>query len=160
MKLNGSNELLELYIQTHLFKLTCKTTTKMPSGFLTHHGNIFNLANRKLSLINFFFLTISAHLAVIRLIFRLKTHRTLWKFKWHQGGRMLWMCFATLNLKNKFAFLHIKPYNKDIYNHILCSTALLWQMVQHWELELIADVTASWKQQRSMCTQTISQKMQ
>ncbi len=26
--------------------------------------------------------------------------------------------------KEKLVFLHIKPYNKDIYNHIQCSTAL------------------------------------
>ncbi len=49
------------------------------------------------------------------------------------------------SLKEKFVFLHIKPYNKDIYNHIWCFTALLWQLVQSWELELFADVTTSWK---------------
>ncbi len=54
-------------------------------------------------------------------------------------------------LKDKFVFLHFKPYNKDIYDHIWCSTALWWRTVQSWELELIADVTASWKQRRSMC---------
>ncbi len=27
--------------------------------------------------------------------------------------------------KEKFDFLHIKPLNKDIYNHISCSAALL-----------------------------------
>ncbi len=45
----------------------------------------------------------------------------------------------------KLIFLHIKPHNKDIYSHIQSSTALLWPMVQCWELELIADVTVSWK---------------
>ncbi len=45
------------------------------------------------------------------------------------------------NLKEEFSFLHLKPYNKDTYDHI-----------QHYydkqssELELLADVTASWKQ--------------
>ncbi len=54
--------------------------------------------------------------------------------------------------------LHIKPYKKDIYDHIRCSTALLWQLVQFWEQKLVADITASWKQQRSMTsTQTIHQ---
>ncbi len=28
-------------------------------------------------------------------------------------------------LKEKFIVLHIKPYNKDIYNHVRCSAALL-----------------------------------
>ncbi len=64
------------------------------------------------------------------------------------------------SLKERFSFLHIKPYNKDIYHHIWCSTALLWQLAQFWELELVADATASWKQQRSMCTQTVCQKIQ
>ncbi len=27
--------------------------------------------------------------------------------------------------------------------------------VQSWELELVADVTTSWKQQRSVCTQSV-----
>ncbi len=49
------------------------------------------------------------------------------------------------SLKEKFVFLHIKPYNKDIYNHLRCFTALLWQQAQSWELELFADVTTSWK---------------
>ncbi len=47
--------------------------------------------------------------------------------------------------KEKFVFLHIKSYNKDIYDHIWCSTALLWQTVPSQKLELIADATASWK---------------
>ncbi len=28
------------------------------------------------------------------------------------------------NIKGQVCFLHIKPYNKDIYDHIQCSTAL------------------------------------
>ncbi len=63
-------------------------------------------------------------------------------------------------LKDKFCFLHIKPCNKDIYNHIKCSASLSWQTLQSGELALIADVMASWKQQRSMNTQTIHWKMQ
>ncbi len=43
--------------------------------------------------------------------------------------------------------MHIKPNYKDIYDYIQCSTALLWQTVLSQELELLADVTASWKQQ-------------
>ncbi len=39
-------------------------------------------------------------------------------------------------------------YNKNIYDHIWYSTALLWRTVQSWELELIADITTSWKQRR------------
>ncbi len=31
-------------------------------------------------------------------------------------------------LKEKFGFLHMKPYNKDIYNHIQCSTEILRQV--------------------------------
>ncbi len=61
-------------------------------------------------------------------------------------------------LKEKFGFLHIKPYKKNSYDHIRCFTALLWQPVQSWELELVADITVSRKQQKSMCTQTICQK--
>ncbi len=49
-----------------------------------------------------------------------------------------------LYLKEK---LHIKPYNKDIYDHIQCSAELLWQTVQSGELEVVADITASWKEQ-------------
>ncbi len=30
-----------------------------------------------------------------------------------------------VTLKGKFIFLHMKPYNKDSYDHIRCSTALL-----------------------------------
>ncbi len=52
------------------------------------------------------------------------------------------------HLQEKFSFLHIKPHNKDISDHIQYSAALLWWMVQSWELELLADVTAWWKQQR------------
>ncbi len=55
--------------------------------------------------------------------------------------------------RRNFFFLHVKPYNKDIYDHIQCSTALLRRTVQSWELELIADIAAGWKQQRSMCTE-------
>ncbi len=62
----------------------------------------------------------------------------------------------TLNLK--FIFLHIQPYNKDIYNHLQFFAALSWQQVQFWKLKLMADVTASWKQRRSLSTQTIRQK--
>ncbi len=54
----------------------------------------------------------------------------------------------------KGLFFHIRPYNKDIYDHIRCSPALLWQPAWSWGLRLIADITASWKQQRSLCTQT------
>ncbi len=32
--------------------------------------------------------------------------------------------------KEKFVFLYIKPYNNDIYYHIQCFTALVWQTVQ------------------------------
>ncbi len=63
-------------------------------------------------------------------------------------------------LKEKFGFLHIWPYTKDIYNHWQCSTALLWQTVQSWKLELVADVTASWKQQRCIGTLTVCQNTQ
>ncbi len=45
----------------------------------------------------------------------------------------------TESLSEKFGFLHIKLYNKDIYGHVQCSIALLRGMM----LELIADVTAS-----------------
>ncbi len=46
-------------------------------------------------------------------------------------------------------FLLTKPYNKDIYDQIQCSAALLlWWAVQSRELELIAEATAGWKQQR------------
>ncbi len=45
--------------------------------------------------------------------------------------------FTEKSFKEKFGFLHIKPYNKDIYDHI---QSLLWQTVQSWELELIADI--------------------
>ncbi len=33
-------------------------------------------------------------------------------------------------LKDKFVFLHLKPYNTDIFQVIGCSTALSWQTVQ------------------------------
>ncbi len=42
-------------------------------------------------------------------------------------------------LKEKFGHLHIKPDNKNIYNHLWCSTVLLWELVQSWELELVAE---------------------
>ncbi len=42
-----------------------------------------------------------------------------------------------------------------IYDQNQCSTTLLW-----WTPELTADVITSWKQQRSVCTQTIRQKIQ
>ncbi len=61
-------------------------------------------------------------------------------------------------LKEKLIFLWIKPYNRDIYDYIQCSTAILWPTVQSWELELLADVTTSWKQQRSIWPQTIHPK--
>ncbi len=51
-------------------------------------------------------------------------------------------------LKVKYGFLDIKPHSKDIYDH------MQWPLAQFWELELAADVTASWKQRRSMYTQT------
>ncbi len=73
---------------------------------------------------------------------------------------MLLLCLSKTSLKEKFVFWHHKPYNKDTYNHMCCSTALLWPTVQSWELELVADVTASWKQRRSMCTQTIHWRIQ
>ncbi len=60
----------------------------------------------------------------------------------------------------KFSLLDIEPYNKDISDHIQCSTALLWWMVQSWKLELIANVIASWKQQRLTGTQLILWKTQ
>ncbi len=47
-----------------------------------------------------------------------------------------------LMLQEKFVFLHIKPYNKNIYNHIQNSTAFIWRTAQSQELELVADVTA------------------
>ncbi len=62
-------------------------------------------------------------------------------------------------LKEEFVFVHIKPYNQDIYDHMRCSAALFWQVAQSWELEAVADVTANWKQQRSMCTQTVRPKI-
>ncbi len=40
----------------------------------------------------------------------------------------------------------MKPYNKDIYDHIQYATELLWRTAPSSELELSADVTASWKQ--------------
>ncbi len=52
------------------------------------------------------------------------------------------------SLMEKSVVLHIKPYNMDIYDHTQCSTALLWPMVQSWELETLADVTDSWRQPR------------
>ncbi len=36
---------------------------------------------------------------------------------------------ACQHLKKRFRFLHIKPYNKDIYDLVRCSTALLWWLV-------------------------------
>ncbi len=62
--------------------------------------------------------------------------------------------------RTQSVLINIRPYNKDIYDHIWCSTAILWQPVQSWELELVANFSASWKQQRSMCTQTNHQKIQ
>ncbi len=59
-------------------------------------------------------------------------------------------------LEKKFGFLHNEPYNKDIYNHIQCSTALLWPMVHSRELKLLTDVTASWKQRRWRGTSSAS----
>ncbi len=57
-------------------------------------------------------------------------------------------CLTTDSNFTEVRFLQIKPYNKDIYDHKQCSKALLWQTVQSWELELLADATASWKQRR------------
>ncbi len=45
-----------------------------------------------------------------------------------------------------FVVLHITSYNEDIYDLIQCSIALLWWKVQSRQLELLADVTTSWKQ--------------
>ncbi len=47
------------------------------------------------------------------------------------------------HLKDKFGFIAIKPHDKDINDHIWCSKALLWQPVQSWEQELVAEVTTS-----------------
>ncbi len=33
--------------------------------------------------------------------------------------------FRILELKEEVVFMHIKPYNEDIYDHIRCFTALL-----------------------------------
>ncbi len=44
------------------------------------------------------------------------------------------------SLTMDLAVLHIKLYNKDIYNHIQCSTALSWWTMQSWELELFAEL--------------------
>ncbi len=68
--------------------------------------------------------------------------------------------FMDASLKKWLVVLHIQPCNKDIYSHMWCSTASLWQTVQCRELELTADVTAGWKQRRSVCIQTIHQKTQ
>ncbi len=46
-------------------------------------------------------------------------------------------------LKEKFVFLHIKPYNKDFSDHIQCSTSLKWQTVQCWDVGHNANVAAS-----------------
>ncbi len=37
-------------------------------------------------------------------------------------------------LKEKFDFLHIKPYNKDIYDHIRCSMTFYdeWLSLESW----------------------------
>ncbi len=48
--------------------------------------------------------------------------------------------------KGEVCLLHIKSFNKNIYDYIRCSTALLWPTTQSWEPELVDDVTASWKQ--------------
>ncbi len=37
---------------------------------------------------------------------------------------MLYLTYSD-GLKEKFSFLHIKPYNKNIYDHIFCTLALL-----------------------------------
>ncbi len=59
------------------------------------------------------------------------------------------LCWIQWKLpRGEVHFLHIKPYNKGIYDHIRCSTALLWQTMQSWELEFVADVTTSWKKWR------------
>ncbi len=49
----------------------------------------------------------------------------------------------SFTLKDKFVFLHIKSYYKDISDHTQCSTASLWWTVQSQELELLAEATAS-----------------
>ncbi len=70
---------------------------------------------------------------------------------------LLCTCVKSVRQHNeKFVFLHIKAHNKDICDHLWCSTALVWQTVQSWELELIADVTENgWKHRRSMCSQLL-----
>ncbi len=52
--------------------------------------------------------------------------------------------FLRAIVKGEVCFFALKPYNKDIYNHIPHSIALLWQKAQSWELELIADITVGW----------------
>ncbi len=44
-----------------------------------------------------------------------------------QQGANMWksMELAFASLVEKFVFLHIRPHNKDNYDHIQCSTALL-----------------------------------
>ncbi len=68
---------------------------------------------------------------------------------WKYVGSDSYIWNGHVKLEEKLVFLHIQPYDKDIYDHIRCSTALLWQLLPSWELELVADITPSWKQWRS-----------
>ncbi len=70
------------------------------------------------------------------------------------------LCYTAHCLKEKFVFLCIKSYNEGIHSHTRCSTALSRRTEPSGELKLTADVTASWKQQRRTCTQTIQCKIQ
>ncbi len=55
-------------------------------------------------------------------------------------------CVLKFTLEDQASFfLHIKPYDKGISDHVRCSTAFLWQTMKSRELVLLADVTASWK---------------
>ncbi len=85
-----------------------------------------------------------------------------WGSKWVISSAMTLIKTAKKHLKKEFVVLHIKPYSKNISDHIRYSAALLWWTLQSWELELVADVTSDWKQQRFRgisSASTICQKM-
>ncbi len=55
------------------------------------------------------------------------------------------------NLKEKCGFLHIRPKNEAIF-YLFTYLFIMYDVLQHydelsWELELVADVTSSWKPQ-------------
>ncbi len=51
-----------------------------------------------------------------------------------------------LTVKERFVFFHIKPCERNVYDHKRCSEALLWGTVNSLEMELVADINARWKQ--------------